>query len=265
MISPRSFKYAEDGGVATITLSRPEKLNALTFEVYRELEQTFLDLAHREAVKVVILTGEGKAFCSGGDVNAIIGELVRRDARGLLEFTQLTCNVIKAMRSLRKPVVAALNGTVAGAGAVLALASDLRIATGGAKIAFLFTKVGLAGADMGAAYLLPRVVGLSRATEWLMLGDFVDPREALAAGLYNRVVPAERLMAEAGELALRLAAGPTLALAVTKDLLNQELHMEMLAAIDAEARAQALLMQTHDFAEAYRAFVEKRPPRFEGR
>lgn len=266
MIAPKSFQYAVDGGVATLTLNRPEKMNALTFEVYAELRDTFGALAREDGVKAVILTGAGnRAFCSGGDVNSIIGELFKRDAKGLLEFTRLTCDVVKAMRGLRKPIVAALNGTVAGAGAVLALASDLRVASENAKIAFLFVKVGLAGADMGAAYLLPKVVGLSRATEMLMLGDFVEAKDALAMGLYNRVVPAEKLLEEAGALARRLAAGPALALGLTKELLNQELDMELFAAIDNEARAQAFLMQTHDFREAYDAFVGKRPARFEGR
>lgn len=265
MIAPKSFKYGELNGVATLTLSRPDKLNALTFEVYLELRDTFLALANEQSVRSVILTGEGRAFCTGGDVNGIIGELFKRDAAGLLEFTKLTCDVIVAMRKLKKPIVAALNGTVAGAGAVLALASDLRVASESAKIAFLFVKVGLAGADMGAAYLLPKVVGLSRASEWLMLGDFVEAKDALACGLYNRVVAAEQVLPAARALAERLAQGPSFALGRTKELLNEELSMDIWSAIETEARAQAILMQTHDFREAYDAFVGKRPPKFEGR
>jgi enoyl-CoA hydratase/carnithine racemase len=265
VITPKSFKYSEKNGVATITLSRPDKMNALTFEVYVELRDTFLALAGHDAVKSVVLTGEGRAFCTGGDVHDIIGELFKRDTGGLLEFTRLTCDLVKAMRSLRKPIVAALNGTTAGAGAVLAIASDFRLAAESAKIAFLFVKVGLAGADMGAAYLLPRLVGLGRATELLMLGDFVAPGDAVAMGLYNRVVPTEKLLAEATALAERLAAGPTLALGLTKEALDQEGSMDLLGAIDNEARTQAMLMKTHDFREAYDAFVAKRPARFEGR
>jgi len=258
-------KYEEREGVAIFTLNRPELLNALTFEVYGELCQGFAWLQSNAAVRAVLLTGEGRGFCSGGDVNGIIGELFSRDMPGLLAFTRMTCEVIKNMRLLRKPIVAALNGTAAGAGAVLALASDLRIASDKAKIAFLFSKVGLAGADMGSAFLLPRVVGLSRATELLYLGDSIDAATAERYGLFNRVVPHDELPAKAFELARRLAQGPSFALGLTKEALNEEMGLDLLTALENEARAQAVCMQTRDFREAYEAFVAKRPARFEGK
>src|SRR3954469_975959 len=205
-LHPKSFLYALDSttAVATITLNRPERLNALTFEVYTELRDTFRALDTEPGVRAVIITGSGRAFCTGGDVEDIIGALFARDAAGLLEFTRLTGDLILAIRQCRRPVVAALNGTVAGAGAVIAAASDIRIAVETAKIAFLFSKVGLAGADMGAVWLLPRLVGLAHASELLMLGDFITAERAAAIGLYNRVVPADRLMAEATNVAVRL-------------------------------------------------------------
>jgi len=266
MPAPRSFRYEErDDGVAVITLDRPEKLNALTFEVYAELRDLFAALGRREPVRAVVITGSGRAFCTGGDVHAIIGELFSRDTAGLLEFTRMTCDLVRNMRRLRKPVVAALNGTTAGAGAAIALAADLRIAAAGSKIHFLFTRVGLAGADMGAAHLLPRYVGLAKATELLMFGDGVTAEEAQAMGLHNLVVPADEVLDRAIEWAARLAAGPTFALGVTKELLDEEQDGSLFAALDNEARAQAMCMQTRDFREAYDAFVEKRPPRFTGR
>ena len=258
-------KYVEQDGVATITLSRPDVLNALTFESYAELREGFAWLQTQSHVRSVLLTGEGRGFCSGGDVNAIIGELFSRDMPGLVEFTRLTCDVIRNMRLLKKPIVCALNGTAAGAGAVLALASDLRVASEKAKIAFLFVKVGLAGADMGAAYLLPRIVGLGRATELLAFGDTVDAPTAERYGLFNKVVPADKLHEEAMAWARRLADGPTFALGMTKELLNGELSMDLYGALDNEARAQAVCMQTKDFREAYDAFTQKRPARFTGR
>jgi enoyl-CoA hydratase/carnithine racemase len=263
---PKSFRYEEqDDGVAVITLDRPDKMNALTFEVYAELRDLFAALTTREPVRAVVITGAGKAFCTGGDVHAIIGELFARDTRGLLEFTQMTCDLVRNMRRLKKPVIAALNGTTAGAGAAIALASDLRIAAAGTKIHFLFTKVGLAGADMGAAHLLPRYVGLAKATELLMFGDGVTAEEAQAMGLHNLVVPADEVLAKAKAWAARLAAGPGFALGVTKELLDEEQDGSLLSALDNEARAQAMCMQTKDFREAYDAFVEKRPARFTGR
>jgi enoyl-CoA hydratase/carnithine racemase len=263
-MNPRSFRYAEAGPVATITLDRPQALNALTFEVYSELAETFRLLAGRPGVRAVVLTGAGRAFCTGGDVNDVIGELLHRDRAGLLEFTRLTCDLIRAMRALPRPIVASLNGTVAGAGAAIALASDLRVAADTARIAFLFVKVGLSGADMGAAHLLPRLVGLGRAAELLMTGDFVDAAEALRIGLYNRVVPPERLEEETAAVAERLVRGPVAGLAATKEALNQEMHMELEAALDHEAAVQAELMTRPDFREGFEAFLARRPPRFEG-
>ena len=263
-MSPRSFRYRESGTVVTLTLDRPEALNALTFDVYRELTDTFRGLASRPDVRAVVLTGTGRAFCTGGDVREIIGELLHRDAEGLLEFTRLTCDLVRAMRSAPQPVVASLNGTAAGAGAILAIASDLRIAADTARIAFLFVKVGLSGADMGAAHLLPRLVGLGRATELLMTGQFVGAEEALRIGLYNRVVPAERLTEETAAMADSLVRGPAPGLAATKAALNREMHLDLETALDEEARIQAELMREPDFREGFQAFTEKRPPRFGG-
>lgn len=256
-ISPKSFLYEERGPVALITFNRPDRLNSLTFEVYRELTDTFIALDRRASVRVVIVTGSGRAFCSGGDVRDIIGELFSRDIQGLLEFTRMTCELVGSIRALGKPVIASLNGTVAGAGAVIALACDLRIAADTARIAFLFTKVGLAGADMGAAYLLPKVVGLSKATELLYMGDFITAAQAEQTGLYNRVVAAAELEAETLRWADRLAAAPAFGLAMTKAALNRELHMSLEAALEAEAEAQALCMLAPDFREAYEAFIKK--------
>ena len=265
MIAPVSFRYDLDAetSVATIKFDRPERLNALTFEAYAELERTFRALDGEPGVRAVVLTGEGRAFCSGGDVEDIIGPLLDRDAAGLLEFTTMTCDLIAAIRACRRPVIAALNGTTAGAGAVIAIACDVRIAAQSAKIAFLFTKVGLSGADMGAAWLLPRIVGLGRATEILMTGEFLDAAEAHRIGLYNRVVPDGEALGEARTLAARLARGPSVALAVTKWALEEEAAMGLADALDSEARAQADCMQSPNFREAYEAFVAKRPPRFE--
>ena len=264
-LAPRSFQYALDAAtaVATLTLDRPDRLNALTFEVYTELRDTFRALDTEPGVRAVVITGRGRAFCSGGDVEDIIGALFARDAAGLLEFTRLTGDLILAIRQCRRPVVAALNGTVAGAGAVIAAASDIRIAAESAKIAFLFSRVGLAGADMGAAWLLPRIIGLAHASELLLLGDFISAERAAAIGLYNRVVPGERLMAEATEVAVRLARGPSAAHGVTKQALNQEAAMDLVSAIEYEARVQAECMQHPNFREAYQAFRDRREPRFE--
>jgi enoyl-CoA hydratase/carnithine racemase len=263
-LTPRSFAYAEAAGVATITLDRPEALNALTFEVYRELTETLRGLAGRRDVRVVVLTGRGRAFCTGGDVKEIIGELLKFDRPRLEAFTRLTCDLIRAMRALPQPIVASLNGTVAGAGAAIALASDFRLAADTARIAFLFVKVGLSGADMGAAHLLPRVVGLGRATELLMTGEFIDAGEALRIGLYHRVVSPEGLAVETQAWADRLARGPAAGLAATKDALNREMHMSLEAALDHEAAVQATLMEGPDFREGFEAFMAKRPPRFDG-
>jgi enoyl-CoA hydratase/carnithine racemase len=265
MQAPTSFRFELQGSVGVITFIRPELLNALTFEVYRELTDLFFALEREPKVKSVVITGEGKGFCSGGDVNSIIGELFSRDMPGLVEFTRMTCDLIKNMRNLRKPIIAALNGTAAGAGSVIALAADLRVASEKAKIAFLFVKVGLAGADMGAAYLLPKIVGLSRATELLYFGDAIDAATAERYGLFNKVVAPEKVMEEAMVWAMRLADGPSFALGMTKELLNAELNSDLNGALDNEARAQAVCMQTKDFREAYEAFTAKRPARFTGR
>jgi enoyl-CoA hydratase/carnithine racemase len=263
MKQPTSFLYEQDEqGVATITLNRPERLNALTFEVYRELTDLFAALRDERGARVVIITGAGKAFCSGGDVHDIIGELFSRDMEGLLEFTRMTCELVQNIRALPKPVIASLNGTTAGAGACIALAADLRITSEDARIAFLFVKVGLAGTDMLASYLLPRVVGLSKATEMLYTGDFVSAAEAERIGLYNRVVPADQLVSATREFAERLARGPAFALSKTKEMLNREFHMDLATALESEAQAQAICMQHPDYREAYEAFVGKRAARF---
>ncbi len=262
MINPKSFLYEKHDGVATITLNRPERLNAITFEVYRELTDFLARLRDEKDVRAVVITGAGRAFCSGGDVRDIIGELQGRDAEGLLEFTRLTCELIRNMRLLPKPIIASLNGTTAGAGACIALASDIRIAAEEAKIAFIFVKVGLAGTDMGATYLLPRVVGLAKATELLMTGDFISAEEAERIGLYNRVVPQKELETTTHEFAEKLTRGPALGLAKTKEMLNRELHMGFESALEAEAVAQALCMQHPDFEEAHEAFLAKRPAKF---
>lgn len=264
MKTPASFLEARDveTGIVTVTLNRPDRLNALTFEVYDELRAYFRRVSDDPDVRVIVLTGAGKAFCSGGDVHDIIGVLVDRDFRGLLEFTRMTGDLVLAIRQCRQPVVAALNGTVAGAGAVIASACDVRIAAASAKIAFLFTKVGLAGADMGAAWLLPRIVGLGRASELLMTGDFISAEEAHRIGLYNQVVPDGEVMNAAKAMAEKLARGPSFALEITKDALNREAHMDLVTAIEAEAQIQAALMRHPDFREAFEAFRDKRPARF---
>ena len=263
MKRPTSFLYEQtDTGVATITLNRPERLNALTFEVYRELTDTFAALRSENDVRVVVITGAGRAFCSGGDVRDIIGALFERDMEGLLEFTRMTCELIRNMRTLPKPVIASLNGTTAGAGACIALASDIRLASEDAKIAFLFVKVGLSGADMGAAYLLPRVIGLTKAAELLYTGEFISASQAAGIGLYNSVVPADQLTTLTREFAERLASGPAFALAKTKEMLNRELNMNLDTALECEAQAQALCMQHPDYREAYEAFVAKREAKF---
>ena len=263
MKQPSTFIFEQTpDGIATITLNRPERLNALTFEVYRELSDTFAALRHEQDVRVVVITGAGRGFCSGGDVHDIIGELFDRDMEGLLRFTRMTCELVRNIRTLPLPVIASLNGTTAGAGACIALASDLRLASEAAKIAFLFVKVGLSGADMGAAYLLPRIVGLSKATELLFTGDFVSATEAERIGLFNKVVPAEQLADTTARFAEALARGPAFAIAKTKEMLNRELHMNLETALECEAQAQAICMQHPDYREAYEAFVAKREAKF---
>jgi enoyl-CoA hydratase/carnithine racemase len=261
-INPVSFLYEERGPIAWITLNRPDRLNALTFEVYSELAETMERLERRNEVRVVVISGSGKGFCSGGDVNDIIGELFSRDIMGLREFTRLTCDLVLRIRSIHKPVIASINGMAAGAGAVIALASDIRIAADSARIAFLFVKVGLAGADMGAGFLLPRVVGFGKATELLFGGDSMTAEEAARIGLFNKVVPGHKLEEETLRWAGRLAAGPSMAIGMTKAALNTELGMDLHKALQAEAETQAICMLGPDFKEAYQAFVEKRAPIF---
>jgi enoyl-CoA hydratase/carnithine racemase len=264
-VEPQSFRYAldESTGVATLTLDRPERYNALTFEVYRELREVFRALDTEPGVRSIVITGAGPAFCSGGDVEDIIGALFERDYRGLLDFTRNTGDVILAMLRCRRPIVGALNGTVAGAGAVIATACDVRIASEKARIAYLFTKVGLSGADMGASWLLPRIVGMGRAMELLMTGDFITAAEAERMGLYNRVVPPETLMEEARGWAERLARGPAFGLEVTKKMVLREAAMDLDSALAAEVEIQAACMEDPNFREAYEAFRAKRPPEFD--
>jgi enoyl-CoA hydratase/carnithine racemase len=257
-----SFVFENNDGIATIRLNDPEKLNALTFQTYGDLEEIFAELASDKAVKVLVLTGTGKGFCSGGSVNDIIGPLLKMKGDELYKFTRMTCNVVKNMRNLKKPIIAAVNGVAAGAGAMLMLASDLRIFSDKARAAFLFVKVGLSGADMGALYLLPRIVGLGKATELVYFGDTIDAQEAYRIGLANRVVPGETLMDEAYKWAIRLKDGPLYALGVTKELIEHEANVDLEAALELEARAQAHCMETPDFVEGYNAFIEKRPLRF---
>jgi enoyl-CoA hydratase/carnithine racemase len=259
------FRYEVQDGIATVTFDRPEVLNALTLDIYAQFRDLLATLRGDDAVKVLVLTGAGRGFCSGGDVHEIIGALLDQDMKAHLEFTRMTGAVVANMRLLDKPLIAALNGTTAGAGAVIALASDLRLAAEETRIAFLFTRVGLTGADMGSAYLLPRVVGQGRALELLMLGDTIDAAMAERYGLVNRVVPQIELLPLAYEWAGRLARGPSLALAMTKRMVTNEWNMDLLAALEAEAQAQALMMMGHDHRLFYEAFLAQAKPAFVGR
>lgn len=259
------FRYEVRDNVATITLNRPKVLNALTFEIYAQLRDLFESLRYDDAVKVVVITGEGRGFCAGGDVHEIIGELLKRDVKGHLDFTRMTGAVVRDMRLLDKPIIAAINGMAAGAGAAIALAADLRIASEQASFAFLFTKVGLTGADMGAAYLLPRIVGLGRAFELLFFGDTIDAGAAERYGLVNRVVPHNELLSTAHAWAVRLVNGPTMAISMTKHLVNNELNMDLISALEAEAQAQARMLMGEDHRIFYEAFKEKAEPKFVGR
>ncbi len=265
---PRHFGWTVEGKVATVTLNRPERKNPLTFDSYAELRDTFRALNYVADVKTVVITGEGGNFCSGGDVHEIIGPLVRMkdagDMAGLLAFTRMTGDLVKAMRHCPQPVIAAVDGVCAGAGAILAMASDLRIGTPRTKTAFLFTRVGLAGADMGACNILPRIIGSGRAAELLYTGRSMSAEEGERWGFYNRLVAPEQMLADAQALAKELADGPTFAHGITKTCLHQEWSMDLDAAIEAEAQAQAICMQTQDFARAYHAFVAKQKPVFEG-
>jgi enoyl-CoA hydratase/carnithine racemase len=265
-LNPTSFLYAHDAetGVATITLNRPEKLNALTFEVYEELRATFDALDTEDGVRAIVITGSGRAFCSGGDVEDIIGRLLGRSHQELLDFTRVTGALIRSIRRCRRPVVGALNGTVAGAGSVIAAACDIRVAAESAKIAFLFTRVGLSGADMGASWLLPRIVGHGHASYLLMTGDFIDAREAERIGLYNRVVGSgEEAVAEATALAGRLARGPSFGLEISKESLDREWTMDLDSALAWETQVQAGCMLDPNFAESHAAFRDRREPRFD--
>jgi len=259
------FAFHVDDGVATVTLNRPDKLNALTFSTYADLRDLLHELPHRGDTKVLVIRGEGKGFCAGGDVNEIIGELLRMKPDELMGFTKMTGDVIKAMREVPIPIISAIQGMAAGAGSVIALASDFRVVSTSARFAFLFTKVGLSGGDMGAAYLLPRMIGMGRATQLLMFGDTIDAATADAYGLVSELVPDDELDAAVQRLARRLADGPTLALAQTKALLTRELDMSLSSSLELDAMTQALLMTSDDHAEFHAAFTERRPPQWTGR
>ena len=257
------FELSVSDGVATVTLNRPEKTNALTFESYADLRDLLAELPHRGDTRVLVIRGEGTGFCGGGDVNEIIGELIEMDAAGLIGFTTMTGDVIRAMRECPIPIIAGIQGIAAGAGSVIAIAADFRICTPQARFAFLFTKVGLSGGDMGAAYLLPRLVGYGRATELLMLGDTIDAETADRYGLVTELT--DDLDGACEMLARRLADGPTLGLQQTKSLITRELDMPIGPAMELDAMTQALLMTTHDHAEFHAAFNAKRPPEWTGR
>ncbi len=261
---PAHFRWRMEGDVAVIQLSRPERKNPLTFASYAELRDTFRDLPYADDVKAVAFLPNGGNFCSGGDVNDIIGPLVAMDMKALLAFTRMTGDLVKAMLGCGKPIIAAVDGVAVGAGAIIAMASDLRLATPEAKTAFLFTRVGLAGCDMGACAILPRLIGQGRAAELLYTGRNMTAQEGERWGFFNRLVSADTLVHEALTLARQLAAGPTFAHGITKTQLNQEWSMSLEQAIESEAQAQAICMQTRDFERAYRAFVAKERPMFEG-
>jgi enoyl-CoA hydratase/carnithine racemase len=266
--TPKHFLWQIEGAVATITLNRPERKNPLTFESYAELRDTFRNLAYTPRVKAIVVAGAGGNFCSGGDVHEIIGPLVEMqrhgDMPGLLAFTRMTGDLVKAMRACPQPIVAAIDGICAGAGAIVAMASDLRYGTARSKVAFLFVRVGLAGADMGACNMLPRIVGAGRAAELLYTGRAIDGAEALQWGFFNKVCESDAVLAEAKAMAKSIADGPAFAHAMTKKCLQQEWSMGIDDAIEAEAQAQAICMQTKDFERAYLAFVNKQKPEFAG-
>jgi enoyl-CoA hydratase/carnithine racemase len=259
------FRFAQADGVATVTLDRPDKLNALTFEAYADLRDLLAELPQRGDVRVLVVRGSGRAFCSGGDVNEIIGATLSMSPDQLLAFTRMTGEVIRGMRECPVPIIAAVHGMAAGAGAVIALAADFRVCTPAARFAFLFTKVGLSGADMGAAYLLPRLVGLGHATRLLMLGDTVNADEAFRIGLVSELAEADAFEEAVGGLARRLASGPTQAYAQTKALLTREQDMSLSGAVELEAMTQALLMKGQDYAEFHAAFTAGRQPQWQGR
>ncbi|MFZ6872792.1 enoyl-CoA hydratase family protein [Undibacterium sp. Di27W] len=258
------FTYAVDAGVATITLNRPERKNPLTFDSYAELRDLFRTLSYGDDVKAIVITGAGENFCSGGDVHEIIGPLTKLDMPGLLSFTRMTGDLVKAMRACPQPIIAAIDGVCAGAGAILALSSDIRIGTARSKTAFLFTRVGLAGCDMGACSILPRIIGQGRASDLLYTGRSMSGEEAERWGFFNRLAAPEEVLAEAQAYARNLAEGPNFAHGMTKKMLQQEWNMGVDEAIEAEAQAQAICMMTNDFHRAYHAFVAKQKPVFEG-
>ena len=261
---PQHFLWQQQDGVGIITLSRPERKNPLTFESYAELRDFFRALVEVREVRAIVITGSGGNFCSGGDVHEIIGPLTRMDAAGLRNFTQMTGDLVKAMRACPQPIVAAVDGVCAGAGAILAMSADFRLGTARAKTAFLFTRVGLAGCDMGACAILPRIIGQGRASELLFTGRSMSADEGLAWGFFNRLIAPEAVLTESIALATQIATGPTFAHAMTKKMLHAEWAMTVDAAIDAEAEAQAVCMETQDFHRAYHAFVAKQKPKFEG-
>ena len=261
---PQHFKLQVRDRVATITLNRPERKNPLTFESYAELRDTFHKLQYADDVRAVVFTGEGGNFCSGGDVHDIIGPLVRMDMTGLMAFTRMTGNLVKEMRTCPQPVIAAVDGVCAGAGAIITMASDLRYGTPECKTAFLFVRVGLAGCDMGACAILPRIIGQGRASELLYTGRSMSAEEGLAWGYYNEIVHKDKLLPRAQEMALSLASGPAFAHSMTKKCLHQEWNLSIEQALETEAEAQAICMQTGDFERAYNAFVNKQKPLFEG-
>ncbi|MDO9571798.1 MAG: enoyl-CoA hydratase family protein [Hydrogenophaga sp.] len=262
--APRHFALSVQDGVATVTLNRPERKNPLTFDSYAELRDWFLALQRATDIKAVVLTGAGNNFCSGGDVHEIIGPLTQMTMPELLAFTRMTGALVSAMRACPQPIVAALDGVCAGAGAMMALASDLRLGTPSATVAFLFTRVGLAGADMGACALLPRMIGQGRASELLLTGRAMTAPEGQAWGFFNALHDSEALLPAAHKLAAQLAQGPTFAHGMTKTMLHQEWAMTLDQAIEAEAQAQAICMQTQDFKRAYEAFAAKQRPQFQG-
>jgi enoyl-CoA hydratase/carnithine racemase len=258
------WNVSKSGKVATITLNRPEKKNPLTFQSYAELRDLFRGLQYASDIKVIVLTGEGGNFCSGGDVHEIIGPLTEMSMPELLEFTRMTGDLVKAMRHCPQPIIAAIDGVCVGAGAILAMAADMRYATPDAKTAFLFTRVGLAGCDMGACSILPRIIGQGRASEMLYTGRSMRADEGLLWGFYNSIYDPDEVLAKSLEIAEQLAAGPTFAHSITKKMLHQEWSMGIDEAIEAEAEAQAICMQTNDFRRAYEAFINKEKPIFEG-
>ncbi|MFD5393803.1 MULTISPECIES: enoyl-CoA hydratase family protein [Streptomyces] len=259
------LRVTRQDGVATVTLARPDKLNALTFEAYADLRDLLAELSRERSVRALVLAGEGRGFCSGGDVEEIIGATLGMDTAQLLDFNRMTGQVVRAVRECPFPVIAAVHGVAAGAGAVLALAADFRVADPSARFAFLFTRVGLSGGDMGAAYLLPRVIGLGHATRLLMLGDTVRAPEAERLGLISELAEEGRADEAAAALARRLAEGPAMAHAQTKALLTAELDMPLAAAVEMDAATQALLMNSDDYAEFHAAFTEKRAPKWQGK